>query len=249
MALSLLNYVIERREFQLVEAPRTQPNQVKAWAEDNIMDQKHLESKLEGIYNLLSHLHNEVTTLEDSYSQVLQVLHKFESVYEIDELSGLLRKGAFFERWNDLLRECQALQENCGFLMIDIDHFKRVNDTYGHPTGDEVIRRVGQLLRQFESPNCVTGRYGGEEFVLAYRGSDAELKGLAELIRKNVERLRGPVIGSDGQLSADHEWKCTLSVGIASTHNIGFDAPRLLKAADEALYKAKGAGRNQVRAV
>jgi diguanylate cyclase (GGDEF)-like protein len=232
-------------------------------------NKKHLETKLEGIYNLLSHLHNEVTTLENSYSQVLLVLEKVESVYEVDELSGLLRKASFFDKWKELLRECEDLEENCGFLMIDIDHFKQVNDTYGHPTGDEVIRRVGELLKRFESPNCIVGRYGGEEFALAYRGSDAELRGLAELIRKNAEQLRGPVSmpsantvapsetkegpkthtdasdGTGNQLT--NEWKCTLSVGVASAQKIGYDAPRLLKAADEALYDAKHAGRNCVR--
>ena len=132
--------------------------------------------------------------------------------------------------------------------MIDIDHFKKVNDTHGHPTGDEVLKRVSSLLQQYVSPSCFVARMGGEEFAVALKGSDAEALGLAEFIRRGAERLHGPVIGSDGKPLSGVEWKCTLSVGMASTRNVGFDASRLLKAADEALYIAKVKGRNQVRA-
>lgn len=211
------------------------------------MDQERLEASLEGIRHLLSHLHGEVTALEDSYSQVLLVLRKFEGVCDVDDLSGLLRRKAFFQRWETLLQECQRMNENCGVLLIDIDHFKRVNDTHGHPTGDEVIKRVSSLLKQYESPNCIVGRYGGEEFTLAVRGSDAEILGMAEFIRRGAERLHGPIIGPDGTPERGVEWKCTLSVGMASARKVGYDAPRLLKVADTALYEAKQKGRNQVR--
>jgi diguanylate cyclase (GGDEF)-like protein len=212
------------------------------------MDQERLEASLEGIRHLLSHLHGEVTALEDSYAQVLLVLRKFEGVCDVDDLSGLLRRRAFFHRWETLLQECQRLNESCGVLLIDIDHFKRVNDTHGHPTGDEVIKRVASLLKQYESPNCVVGRYGGEEFALAVRGSDAEVLGLAEFIRRGAERLHGPVIGPDGAPQSGVEWKCTLSVGMASARKEGYDASRLLKVADVALYEAKRKGRNRVHA-
>ncbi len=213
------------------------------------MKQQQLEASLEGIRHLLSHLHGEVTALEASYSQVLRVLRRFEDKCDIDDLTGLLRRGSFFEKWEALLRECERLNENCGVLMIDIDHFKKVNDTHGHPTGDEVLKRVGELLKQYVSPNCIVGRLGGEEFVVAVKGSDAEVLGLAEFIRRGAERLHGPVVGSDGKPSSSVEWKCTLSVGMASAlKSKQYDASRLLKAADEALYVAKAKGRNQVRA-
>lgn len=214
------------------------------------MDRENLdmEVSLREIRHLLSHLHGEVTALEESYSQILLVLRKFEGICEIDDLTGLLRRRGFFQKWQALLDECQRLNENCGVLMIDIDHFKRMNDTHGHQTGDEVLKRVSSLLKQFESPNCFAGRLGGEEFAVAIRGTDAEILGIAEMIRRSVERMHGPVIGSDGQPSSAVEWKCTLSAGMASARKDGYDASRLLKAADEALYTAKQKGRNQVQA-
>ncbi len=210
------------------------------------MDLEQLDANLKDIRHLLSHLHGEVTALEASYSQVLLVLQSLEGVAEVDELSGLLRRGCFFQRWNVFLKRCQDLNENCGVLMIDIDHFKKVNDNHGHPTGDEVIKRVAQLIQQFQSPNCFAGRYGGEEFAIAYKGTDAEILGIAEMIRRGVERLHGPVVNEDGKFSQSVEWKCTLSVGMASARNVGFDASRLIGSADRALYKAKKKGRNQV---
>jgi diguanylate cyclase (GGDEF)-like protein len=211
--------------------------------------QEKLEASLEGIRHLLSHLHGEVTALEASYSQVLHVLRRFEDKCDTDDLTGLLRRGSFFQKWEALLAECERLNQNCGVLMIDIDHFKKVNDTHGHPTGDEVLKRVGEMLKQYVSPDCIVGRLGGEEFVVGIKGSDAEMLGLAEFIRRGAERLHGPVVGADGKPSGSVEWKCTLSVGMASAIKAkNYDSSRLMKCADEALYVAKEKGRNQVRA-
>jgi diguanylate cyclase (GGDEF)-like protein len=210
--------------------------------------QEKLEAGLKEIRHLLSHLHGEVTALEASYSQVLSVLRKLEGRADLDDLTGLDRRASFFEKWQVLLNECQSLGESCGVLMIDIDHFKKINDTHGHSTGDEVIKRVATLLKQYESPNCVVARIGGEEFAVATCGTDAEVLGLAEFIRRGAERLHGPAVMADGRSDRRVQWKCTLSVGMASTHKVGFDATRLLLTADEALYEAKRKGRNQVRA-
>jgi diguanylate cyclase (GGDEF)-like protein len=210
--------------------------------------QEKLEAGLREIRHLLSHLHGEVTALEDSYSQVLSVLRKLEGKVDEDDLTGLKRRRSFFEKWQRLLQECQALGESCGVLMIDIDHFKQINDAHGHSTGDEVIKRVAKLLKQYESPSCIVGRIGGEEFAVAKRGADPEVLGLAEFIRRGAERMHGPVVEPDGVSSSNVEWKCTLSVGMASTCKVGFDASRLLLTADQALYEAKRKGRNQVRA-
>lgn len=212
------------------------------------MDQERLETSLKEIRQLLSHLHGEVTALEDSYSQVLLVLRRFEGVADADDLTGLLRRRSFMQKWQAVLDACERMNESCGVILIDIDHFKKVNDTHGHQTGDEVLKRVSLLLKQFESPNCFAGRFGGEEFAVVVKGTDAEVLGIAEMIRRGAERLHGPVVGSDGKPSSQVEWKCTLSAGMASSRKEGFDASRLLKAADEALYSAKEKGRNQVQA-
>jgi diguanylate cyclase (GGDEF)-like protein len=227
-------------------------------AGEPFMDQEHMETHLEEIRHLLSQLHGEVTDLEESYSQVLQVLRKIEGAANIDDLTGLLRRRSFFQKWEALLDGCQRMNEASGVLMIDIDHFKRVNDTHGHATGDEVIRNVATLLKQFESPSCIVGRIGGEEFAVVVKGSSSEISGVAELIRKKTERLHGD----------NEKLKCTLSIGVAidyrsslSPFNSGnsdslSDSPclrsrdyatQLLNSADLALYEAKSSGRNQVR--
>jgi diguanylate cyclase (GGDEF)-like protein len=217
--------------------------------QDTKAGRENQTAQLEGIRHLLSHLNGEITVLEESYSEILRVLRKFEHAVDVDDLTGLLRRRAFFDKWNQILTECQALGESCGVLLLDIDHFKKVNDTHGHPTGDEVIKAVAELLKQYESPSCISGRLGGEEFVVALKGTDAEVLGMAEFIRRGTERLHGPVIGPDGRASSKVEWKCTVSVGMASAHKEkSFDASRLLNSADLALYAAKKNGRNQVRA-
>ncbi len=208
------------------------------------MDQEQLAANLKGIRQLLSHLHGEVTALETSYSQVLQVLRKLEGDASTDDLSGLYRRKTFFEKWDAVLGECKKLNENCGMLLIDIDHFKAINDTHGHQTGDEVIQRVANLVKQYESPRCFTGRYGGEEFAVAVQGTDAEILGLAEMMRRGVERLYGAVPGTEGKV----QWKCTISIGMSSAAKDGYDSEKLIKSADDALYEAKKRGRNQVRA-
>lgn len=220
------------------------------------MDRKQLEASLQNIHHLLSHLNGEVTELEAGYARVLSVLERFEDAIATDDLTGLLRRNAFFKRWEALLQECQRLQLGCGVLVIDIDHFKKINDTHGHPTGDEVIKRVAGMLKQYVSPHCIAARLGGEEFALAIRGTDAEILGIAEFVRRGAERLHGPVIGPEGEKpganSGGVEWKCTLSIGMASAGSQAqsagptYDASRLLKGADLALYQAKNKGRNRV---
>lgn len=210
------------------------------------MNAERLQTSLEGIQTLLSHLHGEITALEASYSEVIQLIRKLEGVCEMDDMTGLLRRRSFFSKWKVLLEECHRLNEDCGVIMIDIDHFKKINDTHGHPTGDEVIKRIAHLLQQYQNPHCIVGRYGGEEFAIALQGNEAEIQGVAERIRQEAESLCIPALGEDGQSSNGVQLRCTVSVGVASAHHQVFDAPRLLQSADQALYEAKNGGRNRV---
>ncbi len=214
------------------------------------MDQKQTAvngastAELGGIKKLLMSLHGEVKGLEAVYGQVLEALRTLEDKVELDDLTGLFRRGAFFKRWEKLIQECVKLGEVSGVLLVDIDHFKSINDNYGHATGDDVIRKVADLLKRFERSNTVTGRLGGEEFVVAMKGTEAEFLATAEFIRRGAEKLHGEVVGSEGKV----HWKCTVSVGVANSNHIGMDPDQLLQAADEALYDAKRSGRNQVKA-
>ena len=201
------------------------------------MEREHLLSEsLLSIRHLLSHLQGEVAALETSWSQVLLVLDKLEDACKVDELSGLYRRGAFFDAWSRM----QAGGHETGVILIDLDHFKSVNDTYGHACGDAVIRAVGEVLGRFQSPGwCVAGRLGGEEFAIAFRGTREELLGTAELIRRLISRLEFSCSTTASR------WTCTASLGLA-LHAESVSLAETLNVADQALYRAKGGGRDQV---
>lgn len=220
------------------------------------------DEKLQGVLKLLSHLHGEITSLETSYGELLRVLKRLEGQVALDDLTGLLRRNAFFARWNELIAECERLGKEFGLVVLDIDHFKRINDTFGHPTGDEVIKRVADLLREFETPYSLAGRLGGEEFIVAIRGSETEILTKAQEIRRAAESLEGVAIRLTDQadqppsinqveaekgLDSKKKWHCTVSIGVAMSTQWGANSEKLLDAADQALYDAKKSGRNQVR--
>jgi diguanylate cyclase (GGDEF)-like protein len=122
--------------------------------------------------------------------------------------------------------------------MLDIDHFKSVNDTYGHPTGDRVLKNLARILQQRLRQTDVIGRYGGEEFAVILVGADGE----------NAIRLMNEIRERFGQLrqqSDDKEFFVTLSCGTAESHHYN-SITDLGSAADKALYQAKRTGRNRV---
>jgi diguanylate cyclase (GGDEF)-like protein len=137
-----------------------------------------------------------------------------------------------------LLGKTFGKAEYLSAIMVDIDHFKNVNDTYGHQVGDEVLRHFAGVVKQALRPSDFLARYGGEEFVVLCQATVMQAEAVAERIRKTVE-------GTKAKTSAG-DLKITASFGLA-----GFrpgDSPEtLIGRADEALYRAKQAGRNTVR--
>jgi diguanylate cyclase (GGDEF)-like protein len=131
-------------------------------------------------------------------------------------------------------------------LMIDLDHFKWINDTYGHPAGDDVLRGVAQLLDEVTRPSDVVGRFGGEEFLVLLPDVDETAAGLAaERIRNAVADLR--IVTTDKRGGQATIAGRTTSIGAAVYPGDGRSLPDLLQAADAAVYEAKEGGRNQVR--
>jgi diguanylate cyclase (GGDEF)-like protein len=124
------------------------------------------------------------------------------------------------------------------FAMIDLDHFKRVNDSHGHAAGDRVLRSLARLLGNRLRRTDIVGRYGGEEFGVILPDTDAATAGA--VIDKVREAFAAVEHGADG-----HRFTVTLSAGIAASPPIA-DAERLAAAADAALYRSKHAGRNRV---
>lgn len=154
-----------------------------------------------------------------------------------DELTGLHNRRYLMSRYNDEYERARRNGTGLGLLMIDIDHFKVVNDTYGHLAGDEVLRNVAQTLAGMLREYDVAGRYGGEEFVvLLAETALADMVKLAERIGEKIAQLE-----IYGTLSGIH---VTISIGVAALYDD--DTPEtLLQRADHALYRAKDEGRNR----
>lgn len=164
---------------------------------------------------------------------------------ERDALTGLFSRRHFDRALDRLVREATA-ERPLALLMIDLDHFKRINDSCGHQAGDEVLRQVAATVASTTRlRDDIAARYGGEELaVLSPSTCYAAACEMAERIRRRVAELRVPVAGR--LLSV------TVSIGVAITDDAGPDpaeqARRLIEAADARLYRAKHAGRNQVAA-
>lgn len=158
-----------------------------------------------------------------------------------DTLTGLHNRRYMETHLGALVSENLERGKPVSIMMMDVDHFKGVNDSYGHDVGDEVLRelvkRIAANLRDLD----LACRYGGEEFVGALAGADSETAlRVAERLRHKVQEEPFPVLTEDGEL------RVTISVGVATTSGPDDSAELLLKRADDALYRAKKEGRNRV---
>ena len=155
-----------------------------------------------------------------------------------DSLTGLLNHTTFKERLRAEAARAARTGKPLAVAMLDIDRFKRVNDSYGHPAGDRVIKALAILLKRRLRSSDVIGRYGGEEFALAL--PDTDIAAAREL----VEQIRGD-FAEIGHAAKEGVFRCTLSAGLSNCPPYS-DAEALIEAADEALYAAKRGGRNLV---
>jgi diguanylate cyclase (GGDEF)-like protein len=157
-----------------------------------------------------------------------------------DAKTGLLNAAAWQREADSEMTRVARARNSLALLLIDIDHFKRVNDTHGHLAGDQVLAGLAEALRQQVRDSDVVGRFGGEEFVVLLPGADAaEAAMVAERLRQQVSTAV--------TVFATGEVRVTVSIGVAVLGLHGDDIPGLLATADLALYRAKEAGRNQVR--
>jgi len=160
---------------------------------------------------------------------------------EFDKLTGIANRQTFDDHLAAAIDRAVGGAADLGLIMLDVDHFKKFNDTYGHLAGDEVLKTVGQCLRKISDETQFAARYGGEEFAVVVADIAArDLRALAEDIRKNIARLR--VRHGGAELSV------TASLGVAHV-NFGeerIDSNELIRRADGCLYDAKREGRNRV---
>ena len=156
-----------------------------------------------------------------------------------DELTGLSNHRRFQEALTSELERARRFDTGIGLVMLDVDNFKLVNDTYGHQVGDRVLREVARVLRAESREVDEPARYGGEELAVILPAADLEgAYGLAERVRTGIARLAIPVEGGD-------PLRVTASFGVAALPESAADQGSLIAAADGALYAAKRAGKNR----
>ena len=170
---------------------------------------------------------------------IFSALRVTKNIAHRDPLTNIFNRNYFF---NELTVQSASAQKTPYCVMImDIDHFKKVNDTWGHPVGDQVIKTVVNIIGKSIRPDDLLARVGGEEFGVLLTDIDTErAKALAERIRENVERLTG-----DNPEYAIPQ-KVTISIGAVVTQENALNPNEIYRLADNALYEAKETGRNKV---
>jgi diguanylate cyclase (GGDEF)-like protein len=175
-----------------------------------------------------------------------RMLRRLEELATTDGLTGLLNKRTMMEVAEQKIAAAKRFNRHLSVLVTDIDHFKKVNDTYGHDVGDVVIKGLGEILRRMKRNTDAVARFGGEEFVVICEETDARgAMLLAERVREELGRTtfhpKG-VLGANGQPLAV---SVTCSIGVATYPEAGLTWDELFKGADEALYVSKRSGRNR----
>lgn len=169
----------------------------------------------------------------------IKLFQEVEELSALDGLTGLYRRNYFDDRLHEETLRARTFKTGYSIVLVDLDHFKTINDTYGHPFGDQVLRQVAQILKGAVYETDLAARYGGEEFVLILSRADpvgAKIK--AERIRQRI--------ASEPIRSGWNETRITASMGIAHYPLHGQQGSEILARADAALYAAKARGRNCV---
>jgi diguanylate cyclase len=195
--------------------------------------QKLLDQIVGANQELQSRLDNAELKLEEQTKQLTSYLTEART----DGLTGLANRKAFDQKLDECFGKWQANKQLFSLALIDVDHFKKVNDTYGHPAGDAVLKEMAKRLGELKDEALIVARYGGEEFGVLFASDDKQAAQAMERLRKSIE---GKVFEAEGQ-----KIPVTMSCGvarIAAEERIG----KLVRRTDEALYSAKMGGRNRV---
>lgn len=181
----------------------------------------------------------DVTSVAVNKRQLQSMSDQFKHLSRTDRLTGLNNRGYWEEELKREYARHRRYGSSASLVIFDIDHFKKVNDTYGHQAGDTVIQSLAKIVSEQIRDTDIAGRYGGEEFVVLLPDVDAAGgRVFAERLRGVVERLQ---ISHEGQVIP-----FTISLGVADLSEPCHDHQQLIERADQALYGSKRNGRNQV---
>lgn len=213
--------------------PLRQLNQgVSRFGDGDLSSRIHLDTKDE--LEQLAHTFNWMAdNLEQSQRELMELA-------TIDGLTGVLNRREFNRRLTQELERSRRGNYSVSLLMIDIDHFKKLNDTYGHQSGDDALRHVSWLIRREVRPGDLPARYGGEEFAVILPHADTEDAFVV------AERLRNLIASEKVPISEGQTLQITASLGCATFPLHAQNEEALLGRADAALYQAKRSGRNRV---
>lgn len=201
---------------------------------------EHHKEKLEQLVLERTEALNVALAKQAEHNAMLQTANKELAYFATtDFLTGLLNRRRFFELAEEHYLSTQKEQSPCTVAMVDIDHFKQINDTYGHQAGDELLKKIANtLLQNVEKPNLVS-RFGGEEFALLFPNHDIERTlAVCQRVLKQIESTELHTLSET--ISA------TVSMGLASCHLQDNSLEKALMFADKALYEAKNNGRNSI---
>jgi two-component system cell cycle response regulator len=168
-----------------------------------------------------------------------RMVKRLEDLATTDGLTNLYNKRTLVEVAKQKLRSAERFEKPLSVLLCDLDHFKKINDTYGHDVGDLVIKGFAEILRRTKRTTDAVGRFGGEEFVVVCEETDAA--GAELLAQRLREQLEATTFHAKEQ-----PIRVTCSIGIATFPRAGSDWDTMFKSTDEALYASKHAGRNRV---
>jgi diguanylate cyclase (GGDEF)-like protein len=169
----------------------------------------------------------------------VRLFQEVDRLSQVDGLTGVYRRGTFDDRIREEAIRAKTFKTSFGLMLLDIDHFKQLNDRYGHPFGDQVLKRMGELLNGSVYETDFVARYGGEEFVILL--PRAELEG----VKRKAESIR-QVVEAEKFTLAFETIRVTVSIGIAHFPEDAGSPEELIACADSAMYQAKSQGRNRV---
>jgi diguanylate cyclase len=176
-----------------------------------------------------------------------QVNENLQAIATVDGLTSVLNRRGLQDAAVKTHAICKRIKIPMALLLVDLDHFKKINDTHGHLAGDAVLISVAKTIKATLRGGDVIGRFGGEEFcVLLPNTTEKEAVALAERIRDTIQHKTISIGHVKKNIHSRNDVSCTISIGAADTETVGYDIQRLFTAADNAMYMAKNRGRNLV---